>query len=49
MNKAGGGDGIPAELFKILTEDAFKMLHSRSGSCSVVSDSLQPHGPHGIL
>ena len=44
MNKASGGDGIPAELFKILTDDAFNMLHSRSESCSVVSDSLQPHG-----
>ena len=27
MNKASGGDGIPAELFKIL-KDAVKMLHS---------------------
>ena len=24
MNKAGGGDGIPAELFKILKDDAIK-------------------------
>ena len=28
MNKARGGDGIPAELFKILKDDAVKMLHS---------------------
>ena len=28
MNKASGGDGIPAELFKILTDDAVKVLHS---------------------
>ena len=28
MNKAGGGDGIPAELFKILKDDFVKMLHS---------------------
>ena len=28
MNKAGGGDGIPAELFQILKEDAVKVLHS---------------------
>ena len=28
MNKASGGDGIPAELFKILKDDAVKMLHS---------------------
>ena len=27
-NKATGGDGIPAELFKILKEDAVKFLHS---------------------
>ena len=28
MNKAGGGDGIPVELFQILEEDAVKVLHS---------------------
>ena len=28
MNKASGGDGIPAELFKILKEDTVKVLHS---------------------
>ena len=28
MNKASGGDGIPGELFKILKDDALKMLHS---------------------
>ena len=27
-NKARGGDGIPAELFKILNDDAVKVLHS---------------------
>ena len=27
-NKASGGDGIPAELFKILKGDAIKVLHS---------------------
>ena len=27
MNKASGGDGIPAELFQILKEDAVKVLH----------------------
>ena len=28
MNKACGGDGIPAELFQILKDDAVKVLHS---------------------
>ena len=27
-NKASGGDGIPVELFRILKDDAVKMLHS---------------------
>ena len=27
-NKASGGDGIPAELFKILKDDTVKVLHS---------------------
>ena len=28
MNKASGGDGISAELFQILKDDAEKVLHS---------------------
>ena len=28
MNKAGGGDGIPVELFQILKDDAVRGLHS---------------------
>ena len=28
MNKASGGDGIPAELFLILKDDVVKVLHS---------------------
>ena len=28
MNKTSGGDGIPAELFKILNDDAVKVLYS---------------------
>ena len=28
MNKAGGSDGIPAELFQIPKDDAVKVLHS---------------------
>ena len=27
MNKVGGGDGIPVELFQILKDDAVKVLH----------------------
>ena len=30
MNKASGGDGIPVDLFKILKDDAVKVLHSIS-------------------
>ena len=30
MNKASGGDGIPAEIFQILKDDAVKVLHSMS-------------------
>ena len=28
LNKASGGDGIPAKLFKILKDDTVKVLHS---------------------
>ena len=28
MNKASGGDGIPAEICQILKDDAVKVLHS---------------------
>jgi len=28
MNKASGGDGILAELFQMLKDDALKVLHS---------------------
>ena len=28
MNKATGGDGVPAELFQILKDGAVKVLHS---------------------
>ena len=27
MNKASGGDGIPAEIFQILKDEAVKVLH----------------------
>ena len=29
MDKASGGDGIPAELFKMLKDDAIKELNSK--------------------
>ena len=28
MNQASGGDGIPAELFQILKDDAVKVMHT---------------------
>ena len=39
-NKASGGDGIPAELFKILKDDAVKVLHS------IVSKFGKPSSDH---
>ena len=38
MNKASGGDGIPAELFQILKDDAVKVLHS---TCQQIWKSQQ--------
>ena len=38
MNKASGGDGIPANLFQILKDDAVKVLHS---SCQQVWKTQQ--------
>ena len=32
-NKASGDDGIPAELFQILKDDAVKLLHSKCQQC----------------
>ena len=37
MNKASGGDGIPAELFQILQDDAIKMLHSNASKSGKLS------------
>ena len=37
MNKAGGGDGIPTELFQKLKDDAVKLLHSMCSTNSVSS------------
>ena len=43
MNRASGEDGIPAELFEILTDDAVKVLHSLSRNLenSVVATGLE--------
>ena len=38
MNKASGGDGIPAELFQVLNDDATKVLHS---TCQQIWKSQQ--------
>ena len=38
MNKAGGVDGIPAELFQILKDDVVKVLHS---VCQQISKTQQ--------
>jgi len=38
MNKAGGGDGIPDELFQTLKDDAVKVLHS---ICQKIWKTLQ--------
>ena len=37
-NKASGGDGIPADLFQILKDDAVKVLHS---ICQVIWKAQQ--------
>ena len=53
MNKASGGDGIPVELFQMLTDDAVKVLHSicqqnwkdssghRTGKCQISFQSKE--------
>ena len=41
MNKTSGGDGIPVELFRILKDDAVKVLHSicqQIGNATVATD-----------
>ena len=40
MNKAGGGDGIPIELFQILKDDAVKVLHSTQSQYASKSGKL---------
>ena len=41
LNKAGGGDGIPVELFQILKDDAVKVLHSANLENSTVATGLE--------
>ena len=43
MSKASGGDGIPVELFRILKDDAVKVLHSMSANLenSAVATGLE--------
>ena len=42
-NKAGGGDGIPVELFQILKDDAVKVLYfSRKTSTSTLLTTPKP-------
>ena len=50
MNKASGGDGIPAELFQILEDDVVKVLHSVQFSsdtqlCLTLCDSMNLSAP----
>ena len=42
MNKASGGDGIPVELFQILTDDAVKVLHSVCQQSGKLSSGHRP-------
>ena len=59
-NKASGGDGIPAELFKILSDDAIKVSfpggsNSKESACnagdlgSITRLRRPPEGGHGNL
>ena len=43
VNKANGGDGIPAELFQILKEDAVKVPGKYHGQRSLASSSPWGH------
>ena len=47
-NKAGGGDGIPVELFQILKDDAVKVLHYEPGNLenSAVATGLKRVSVH---
>ena len=49
MNKATGGDGIPDELFKILNDDAMKVLHSICHKFGKVSSGQKCSNYHTIV
>ena len=42
MNKASGCDGIPAELFQILKDDAVKVLHSNASKFGKLISGHRP-------
>ena len=46
MNKASGGDGIPAELFQILKDDVVKVLHS---TCRQFRKSVMAQGLEKVI
>ena len=41
-NKAGGGDGIPVELYQVLKDDAVKVLHSICQQIQILSNGHRP-------
>ena len=51
INKHSGGDGIPAELFQILKDDAVKVLHNMSANLenSAVATGLEKVSFHSNL
>ena len=49
MNKASGGDRLPVELFKILKDDAVKVLHSTYQQNSAVATRLEEVTFHSNL
>ena len=40
-NQAGGGDGIPAELFQTLKDDTVKVLHSIASICWIIEKARE--------
>ena len=51
MNETSGGDGIPAELFQILKDNAVEVLHSSAANLenSVVATGLEEVSFHSSL